>query len=740
MRKLLWPGMATVVALTIAAGLALGGNGETNNKNFEYAIGLWGDLPYNDVQATTGVPNLIADMNNSDLEFTVHDGDLKAGSGIAGSSTPTVCNAAMYQQGLDYLNALRQPAMFTPGDNDWTDCDRPANGGYNSRERLDYERGLFFATQFSLGQHVLKQEVQSTPPCLGFNGPTQCVENRRWTTKHVTYATVNVQGSCNNLCDTAPDSPEYAARNVADIAWLAQTFDEAKAEDSAAVMIIGQADPGFDASDVTRAPLRNPRTLVETDAQPDGFHDFLVALRDQTISFGKPVVYVHGDSHYFRVDKPLLDAQGRRLENFTRVETFGDNAANDNNDVHWVKALVDPNSRDVFAFQAQIVPANRTAVVEAAGSRRPTLEARAVLSAETFAPGPPSGGAIGGPVINGISVPFASQPVQGFSAILPAGKGSYWVMEDNGYGAKANSADFLLRVYHMTPHFETARGGAGTVDVGDFVQLRDPDGKVPFALTRGDRLLTGADFDIESVRRAKDDTLWFGDEFGPFLLHTDATGKVLEAPIPLPGVQAPENAFLVGAPNLASSGGFEGMAIAPNGTTLYPMLEKAVSGDDVQVRRINEFDVAGRQYTGRIWKYRLDAGSVSIGDFTQLDANRFVVIERDGGQGLTALNKRIYEVDLRRTAADGTLTKTLVVDLMNIFDPYGISLPGRSGDIGLGTTFTFPYTTIEDVLPLDGDRLLVVNDNNFPFSTGRNAVLPDYNDFIIVRTDALKNP
>ena len=71
---------------------------------------------------------------------------------------------------------------------------------------------------------------------------------------------------------------------------------------------------------------------------------------------------MHGDSHYFRIDKPLLDASGKRLENFTRVETFGDNAANGNNDVHWVKALVDPRSRDVFAFQAQIVPANRVAV------------------------------------------------------------------------------------------------------------------------------------------------------------------------------------------------------------------------------------------------------------------------------------------------------------------------------------------------------------------------------------------
>ena len=180
--------------------------------------------------------------------------------------------------------------------------------------------------------------------------------------KDVTYATLNVQGSCNNLCDTAPNPAEYAARNAADIAWLQQTFAEAKAGGSKAVMLITQADPGFDASDATRAPLRDAKTLVETDGQPDGFHDFLSALRDQVVAFAKPVAYVHGDSHYFRVDKPLLDAQGRRLENFTRVETFGDNQANGVNDVHWVKALVDPHSRDVFAFQAQMVPANRVAV------------------------------------------------------------------------------------------------------------------------------------------------------------------------------------------------------------------------------------------------------------------------------------------------------------------------------------------------------------------------------------------
>jgi len=71
---------------------------------------------------------------------------------------------------------------------------------------------------------------------------------------------------------------------------------------------------------------------------------------------------VHGDSHYFRIDKPLLDAQGRRLENFTRVETFGNNAANGLNDVQWLKVFVDPRSREVFSYQPQIVPGNRVAV------------------------------------------------------------------------------------------------------------------------------------------------------------------------------------------------------------------------------------------------------------------------------------------------------------------------------------------------------------------------------------------
>ncbi len=356
--------LAMVAPILAVAAIKVSGAVEVES----YAIGLWGDLPYNDQQALVGVPNLIADMNSQNLAFTVHDGDLKAGNSIANSVTPTTCSNALYTQSLGFFNSLKAPAIFTPGDNDWTDCDRTSNGAYSSRERLDYERQVFFNTPYTLGQRKLKQEVQTAALCLGVSGSVPCVENRRWTYRGVTYATLNIQGSCNNLCDVAPDQAEYNARNQADITWMRDTFKSAIANNSAAVMFISQGDPGWDLTDGTRAPLRDPKTLAETDVDsagvkiPDGFQSFLVALRDEVIAFRKPVAYVHGDSHYQRVDKPFLDSQGRRLENFTRVETFGNNAANGLNDVNWVKVLVNPKNKDVFSYQPQIVSANRVAV------------------------------------------------------------------------------------------------------------------------------------------------------------------------------------------------------------------------------------------------------------------------------------------------------------------------------------------------------------------------------------------
>jgi hypothetical protein len=252
----------------------------------------------------------------------------------------------------------------------------------------------------------------------------------------------------------------------------------------------------------------------------------------------------------------------------------------------------------------------------------------------------------------------------------------------------------------------------------------------------GERLLTGADFDIESFRKASDGTLWFGDEFGPFLVHTSATGAVLEAPIPLPGVKSPDNPTLAPgeAPTLASSKGFEGMAISTNGRRLYPMLEGALTADADQSRRlISEFAVRQERYTGRQWAYEMEAPGNSIGDFTQLDANHFLVIERDQNQGATAAFKQIFEVDLRAVDGNGYLVKRPIVDLLQIADPAEISLPARAGDIGLGSLYSMPFQTIESVLPLPGNRLLVINDNNYPFSAGRNPTLPDDSEFVVLR-------
>jgi hypothetical protein len=349
MSRLLIPVLAAVMAAAATAGLAIAGRSDDDHdrgggRSSPYALGVWGDVPYSPEQTTSGVPSLIADMNRQKLAFTVHDGDIKAGGDR--------CDQPVYDQFEAYLNSLKAPALYTPGDNEWTDCDRPAAGAYDSEERLELIRGTFFDSPRSFGQRRMRVEQQDAP----------YVENLRWRSGQVVYATLHVVGSDNNLGDVAPDPVEFAGRDAATNEWLRQTFAAAQRADAAGVLLVIQANPGFDASDPTRAPVRDPRTLLNANGSADGFTNFLRLLREETIAFGKPVVLVHGDSHYFRIDKPFQDEQGRRLENFTRLETPGDNAQNGNNDVHWVKVLVDPRERELFSFHPQTVPGNRVAV------------------------------------------------------------------------------------------------------------------------------------------------------------------------------------------------------------------------------------------------------------------------------------------------------------------------------------------------------------------------------------------
>jgi phosphodiesterase/alkaline phosphatase D-like protein len=430
------------------------------------------------------------------------------------------------------------------------------------------------------------------------------------------------------------------------------------------------------------------------------------------------------------------------------------------------------------------------------------LIGRAILPASTFAVGPTSGQFLAlnndgttSPVnSNGLPVPFPTpngQPVQGFSAILPGPKvGTYLVMVDNGYGTKANSPDSLLRFYAVEPDFATGNVYPVNLQTGQrlnsftsdsFFQLNDKNNKlkgfqtivadldtypgsetvqpggipVDPAIKQG-RLLTGADFDLESFRRVADGTYWFGEEFGPYLLHVGADGTLLDAPIATPNlpqlgsnslIQTPDNPAFANLPeaqkvasaNLPRSKGFEGMALSADGTKLYTLLEGPVTADADQRRLlIYEFDLKTKQYTGKYYSYRMDGAfpNRAIGDMTAINDHEFLILERDNGQGDAsnpaftnpARSKKVYKIDINKLDADGYVDKELIADELNISDPNGLGGNGTQNGV-----FTFPFVTIEDILPIDNQTLLIANDNNYPFSVGRTPGQADNNEFIQIR-------
>jgi hypothetical protein len=380
------------------------------------------------------------------------------------------------------------------------------------------------------------------------------------------------------------------------------------------------------------------------------------------------------------------------------------------------------------------------------GRDGPVLEGRAVLAAQTYAPGPPSGAFFTAQSpINGVTFPNPSQPAIGYSGIVDGrSPGEYLAMPDNGFGNKANSFDFELRAYYITPDFRTAKGGTGSVaiDLNDYVAFRDPNHRAGFPIVHddtADRLLTGADFDPESIQRGRNGDLWLGDEFGPWILHFGADGVLLEAPIAMPdGLMSPANPHLVGNATVAGSRGLEGMAISPNGKTLTFILEGAVVGaPDPFSRRIYQYDIETGGAPTFVATYRTEVAGHFVSDVQALDNHRLVVMERDGGRGLTANFRRVYVVDLNTTGADGAVLKTQVVDLAAIPDPDLVSLPAlHTGDVGLGATFRVTCESIEAVHVISHARLLLGCDNNFP-NTGRNPNLADDSEFIVVKVPGL---
>ena len=339
------------------------------------------------------------------------------------------------------------------------------------------------------------------------------------------------------------------------------------------------------------------------------------------------------------------------------------------------------------------------------------------------------------------------QPVGGFSALLDApGFATYWAMPDNGFGTKANSHSFLLRVYKVHADFETAHGGPGTVRILQAVTLRDPDHRIPFKLVNDatpDRLLTGGDFDIESVRKDYRGDAVVRRGVRPLPPAHRRHGKVLEAPIPLPDVKSPDYppdypSPVAGAANLASSNGFEGMAISPDGRTLYPTLEGPVAGDDQLTRRMYQFDIAKRRYAStrrHLPHGRPDLPALRPHRAGRPSPRRPGARRHHGGHDRAQAGLRHRPAQDRAGGGTGQAPGRRPEHLR---DPALISLPARPGDLGLGDPFAMPYVTIEAILPLRGDRAAIVNDTNFG-STGRNPGLPDYSDFIVISVPGLRD-
>ena len=317
-------GMCVAAVLSMPVASAAQRTSSEGGGHFSFA--LIGDMPYG-AEGDAKFPDTLAEINaDRTLSFVVHDGDIKNGSSL--------CSDAMFEERFDLFNSSAHPFIYVPGDNEWTDCHRANNGGYDPLERLAHLRRTFFPTDESLGKRTMTLDRQSSDPLY-----PDYHENVRWMVHDVLFVGLHVVGSNNNLGRNAANDLEFADRNAANLAWLHESFAIAESEGVRAVMVVIQANPNFD--------------LPASDPRRSGFNDFLAALQSETIALGRPVVLVHGDSHYFRIDKPMIGAtSGRRVENFTRVETFGEL------DNHWLRVEVSPGSPNVFLFDQRIVAEN----------------------------------------------------------------------------------------------------------------------------------------------------------------------------------------------------------------------------------------------------------------------------------------------------------------------------------------------------------------------------------------------
>jgi Calcineurin-like phosphoesterase len=322
----MWAGAIILLSLVAFVLLTRGPETPTPNPPGTFSFAVLGDAPYDQLEEIQ-YRLVLESLNSHDISWVIHVGDIFW----------RPCTDEHYQQTLERFNSLRHPVIYTPGDNEWTDCWERQSGGFKPTERLDRIRKIFFANHTrSLGHNSIALVSQ------GDQEPyKEFVENARWIHKGIVLATIHLVGSQNGMKPfpgrTASDDDAARRRTDAATAWLRETFNEARTLNASAVVISFHASPDFD--DSPDDPDRKP------------FEPLLTALEDEAERFARPVLIAHGDDHTYTIDQPVVRAATkRRLENVTRLEVPG------SPQVGWVRVVVTPGADNPFAFEPHVIP------------------------------------------------------------------------------------------------------------------------------------------------------------------------------------------------------------------------------------------------------------------------------------------------------------------------------------------------------------------------------------------------
>ena len=321
-------GALVTVSLSLAATLAVSASALAQAAPASFTFVAFGDMPYGAPEKVNPpFEQLIGAINAAKPEFSIHIGDTKSGG--------TPCSNSAIDQQRAYMNTFESALIYTPGDNEWTDCYRGKAGDFDPLERLAYIRETHFTSAKSLGKTPLSVERQSDVMAKY----RTFVENARFSKDGVMFVTAHVVGSNNNfeVRDRAAVM-EFFDRDAANVAWLQSSFDKAIDDQSSALVLAIHADMfefGFNSFGRERF-LRH-----------SGFKRFGEMLVGKAKEFGKPVLLIYGDSHVFRIFRPFR----KTAPNITALEVYGAQA------MHAVEITVRPGVAYPFGFRPILNPA-----------------------------------------------------------------------------------------------------------------------------------------------------------------------------------------------------------------------------------------------------------------------------------------------------------------------------------------------------------------------------------------------